>query len=101
DRWDAEGTFEASVQQRPAGADGENEYVFYDGPPFANGLPHYGHPLTGYVKDAIPRYETMKGRRVERQWGWDTHGLPVEMQGEEELGRGGVAGILASGLDRL
>jgi isoleucyl-tRNA synthetase len=101
DQWDAEGTFEASVEQRPAGVDGQNEYVFYDGPPFANGLPHYGHLLTGYVKDAVPRYETMKGRRVARQWGWDTHGLPVEMQVEQELGLGGVAAILDYGIDKF
>ena len=60
----------------PAGEDGSNEFVFYDGPPFANGLPHYGHLLTGYVKDLVARYQTMRGRRVERRFGWDTHGLP-------------------------
>ena len=62
--WEADNTFQASIDQRPAGDDGDNEFVFYDGPPFANGLPHYGHLLTGYVKDAIPRYQTMRGRRV-------------------------------------
>ena len=56
--WKTDGTFQASIDNRPAGADGENEFVFYDGPPFANGLPHYGHLLTGYVKDVIPRYQT-------------------------------------------
>jgi isoleucyl-tRNA synthetase len=60
--------------------DGSNEFVFYDGPPFANGLPHYGHLLTGYVKDIVPRYRTMRGRRVERRFGWDTHGLPAELE---------------------
>ena len=59
--WAEDGTFQASVQARPGG---ENEYVFYDGPPFANGLPHYGHLLTGFVKDVVPRYHTMRGRRV-------------------------------------
>ena len=65
---------------RDAGEDGANEFVFYDGPPFANGLPHYGHLLTGYVKDVVPRYQTMRGRRVERRFGWDTHGLPAELE---------------------
>ena len=67
--WDQDGTFMASVEARDAGENGENEFVFYDGPPFANGLPHYGHLLTGYVKDLIPRYQTMRGRRVERRFG--------------------------------
>ncbi len=97
ERWDAQGTFARSVEQRPAdtsddGSERGNEYVFYDGPPFANGLPHYGHLLTGYVKDVVPRYHTMRGKRVERRFGWDTHGLPAEMQTEKELG---VAGRLA------
>src|SRR4051812_13788699 len=79
--WKAEHTFEQSVEQRPA----DDEFVFYDGPPFANGLPHYGHLLTGFVKDAVPRYKTMRGQRVERRFGWDCHGLPIEMQAEKEL----------------
>ncbi len=62
-----------------------NEFVFYDGPPFANGLPHYGHLLTGFIKDLVARYQTMKGKKVERRFGWDTHGLPVEMETEKEL----------------
>ncbi len=78
--WEADDTFRASVEQRDAGDDGGNEFVFYDGPPFANGLPHYGHLLTGYVKDLIPRYQTMRGRKVERRFGWDTHGLPAELE---------------------
>ncbi|WP_235737915.1 isoleucine--tRNA ligase [Nocardioides alcanivorans] len=78
--WDADGTFQASVDQRDAGENGEGEFVFYDGPPFANGLPHYGHLLTGYVKDIVPRYQTMRGKRVERRFGWDTHGLPAELE---------------------
>ena len=84
--WDADGTFQASVDARDAGADGANEFVFYDGPPFANGLPHYGHLLTGYVKDVVPRYQTMRGRRVERRFGWDCHGLPAEVEAEHQLG---------------
>jgi len=86
DFWRADDTFVASVEQRPAGADGSNEFVFYDGPPFANGLPHYGHLLTGYVKDVVPRYQTMRGRHVERRFGWDTHGMPAETEAERELG---------------
>ena len=74
------------VDQRDAGDDGANEFVFYDGPPFANGLPHYGHLLTGYVKDVVPRYQTMRGRRVERRFGWDCHGLPAEVEAEKQLG---------------
>jgi isoleucyl-tRNA synthetase len=85
-RWAAEHTFETSIANRPAGKGGENEFVFYDGPPFANGLPHYGHLLTGYVKDAVPRYQTMRGRRVERRFGWDCHGLPAEVEAEKQLG---------------
>jgi isoleucyl-tRNA synthetase len=96
--WAADGTFAASVQARPAG---RNEYVFYDGPPFANGLPHYGHLLTGFVKDAIPRYQTMRGRRVERRFGWDCHGLPAEMEAEKELQVPGRTGIVAYGIGRF
>ncbi|MGQ0575183.1 MAG: isoleucine--tRNA ligase [Pseudonocardia sp.] len=84
--WEVDGTFVASVEARPAGENGSNEFVFYDGPPFANGLPHYGHLLTGYVKDVVPRYQTMRGRRVERRFGWDTHGLPAEVEAESQLG---------------
>jgi len=85
--WEADGTFQASIENRPAQtAEGNNEFVFYDGPPFANGLPHYGHLLTGYAKDVVPRFETMRGRRVERRFGWDTHGLPAELEAERILG---------------
>jgi len=84
--WDADDTFRASVEAREAGVRGSNEFVFYDGPPFANGLPHYGHLLTGYVKDLVPRYHTMRGRRVERRFGWDCHGLPAEVEAEKGLG---------------
>ncbi len=81
--WEKDDTFKASIELREKG---EKEFVFYDGPPFANGLPHYGHLLTGFVKDAIPRYKTMRGFRVERRFGWDCHGLPAEMTAEKELG---------------
>ncbi|MFZ1285930.1 MAG: isoleucine--tRNA ligase [Candidatus Phosphoribacter sp.] len=84
--WAEDRTFEASVAAREAGEQGANEFVFYDGPPFANGLPHYGHLLTGYVKDIVPRYQTMRGRRVERRFGWDTHGLPAELEAMRQLG---------------
>ena len=99
--WDAEGTFKTSVEARPAGEDGVNEYVFYDGPPFANGLPHTGNLLTGYVKDVIPRYRTMRGRRVERRFGWDCHGLPPEMEAEKELGVSGRRAITDYGIERF
>ena len=65
--------------------EGAEEFVFYDGPPFANGLPHYGHLLTGYVKDVFARYQTQLGKKVERRFGWDCHGLPAEMGAEKEL----------------
>ncbi|WP_068260968.1 isoleucine--tRNA ligase [Janibacter limosus] len=84
--WEADGTFQASIDARETGEDGANEFVFYDGPPFANGLPHYGHLLTGYVKDVVPRYQTMRGKRVERRFGWDTHGLPAELEAMRQLG---------------
>jgi isoleucyl-tRNA synthetase len=84
--WQDDHTFAASIAARSAGDDGANEFVFYDGPPFANGLPHYGHLLTGYVKDVVPRYQTMRGRRVERRFGWDCHGLPAEVEAERQLG---------------
>ena len=84
--WAEDGTFQASIDARDAGQNGSNEFVFYDGPPFANGLPHYGHLLTGYVKDIVPRYQTMRGRRVERRFGWDTHGLPAELEAMRQLG---------------
>ncbi|WP_250445571.1 isoleucine--tRNA ligase [Actinotalea sp. C106] len=84
--WRADGTFQASIDQREAGVHGANEFVFYDGPPFANGLPHYGHLLTGYAKDVVGRFQTQRGRRVERRFGWDTHGLPAELEAERVLG---------------
>ncbi|WP_395638506.1 isoleucine--tRNA ligase [Pseudolysinimonas sp.] len=80
--WKGDDTFRASIANR----DGCEEWVFYDGPPFANGLPHYGHLLTGYAKDLFPRYQTMRGKKVERRFGWDTHGLPAELEAMRQLG---------------
>ena len=96
-RWQEQGTFRRSVEERAAG---DNEFVFYDGPPFANGLPHYGHLLTGYVKDVVPRYQTMRGRRVERRFGWDCHGLPAEMEAEKQLKISGREQVLELGIDK-
>ncbi|AEV82263.1 isoleucyl-tRNA synthetase [Actinoplanes sp. SE50] len=101
EHWAADKTFEASVEQRPAGENGANEYVFYDGPPFANGLPHYGHLFTGYVKDVVPRYRTMRGQRVERRFGWDTHGMPAEIEAEKQLGITSKAQIVELGIDKF
>jgi isoleucyl-tRNA synthetase len=101
DHWAADKTFEASVNQRPAGRNGSNEYVFYDGPPFANGLPHYGHLFTGYVKDLVPRYQTMRGKHVERRFGWDTHGLPAEVEAEKQLGISTKAQIVELGVEKF
>lgn len=92
--WAEDRTFETSVALHGP----ETEYVFYDGPPFANGLPHYGHLLTGFVKDAVPRFQTMRGRRVERRFGWDCHGLPAEMAAEKELGLSGRQAVIAAGI---
>ena len=81
-RWKEEKTFEKSVKNRSE----DNTFVFYDGPPFITGVPHHGTLLSSIVKDAVPRYQTMKGKRVERRWGWDTHGLPAENFVEKKLG---------------
>ena len=97
--WAQDGTFQASVDARDPGENGSNEFVFYDGPPFANGLPHYGHLLTGYVKDIVPRFETMRGRRVERRFGWDTHGLPAELEAQRQLGLKTKQDILELGIE--
>ena len=99
--WRKDDTFAKSIANRDAGAKGSNEYVFYDGPPFANGLPHYGHLLTGYVKDIVPRYQTMRGHRVERRFGWDCHGLPAEMDTEKFLGISGRAAISKFGIGKF
>jgi isoleucyl-tRNA synthetase len=94
ERWKKEQTFEKSVR-------GDKDFVFYDGPPFANGLPHYGHLLTGFMKDIVARYQTMKGNKVERRFGWDCHGLPAEMGAEKELGISGKVAIEEYGIDRF
>ncbi|WP_029252529.1 isoleucine--tRNA ligase [Paraoerskovia marina] len=96
--WKDDDTFRASVEARDAGTNGDNEFVFYDGPPFANGLPHYGHLLTGYAKDVVPRFKTMRGKRVERRFGWDTHGLPAELEAERILGITDKSQIEAMGI---
>jgi isoleucyl-tRNA synthetase len=86
--WETNKIFEKSVSRREGACEGhpENDFVFYDGPPFATGLPHFGHFVPSTIKDIIPRYQTMKGKRVERRFGWDCHGLPVETLIEKELG---------------
>ena len=111
--WQKEGMFQQSVDSRPAtlplpagegrgeGPSINNEFIFYDGPPFANGLPHYGHLLTGFVKDLFARYQTMKGKRVERRFGWDCHGLPAEMGSEKELGISGRQAIMNYGIGKF
>ncbi|MGZ0211206.1 MAG: isoleucine--tRNA ligase [Actinomycetales bacterium] len=93
--WKADGTFQASIDQR----EGADEWVFYDGPPFANGLPHYGHLLTGYAKDLFPRYQTMRGKQVHRRFGWDTHGLPAELEAMRQLGITEKSQIEEMGID--
>lgn len=93
--WSSDSTFQASLEQRSDSP----EYVFYDGPPFANGLPHYGHLLTGYVKDIVPRYQTMKGKLVGRVFGWDCHGLPAELEAEKQLGIKDKGEIESMGLE--
>ncbi|MCV7279449.1 isoleucine--tRNA ligase [Mycolicibacterium flavescens] len=95
--WDSDDTFRASIANR----DDAPEYVFYDGPPFANGLPHYGHLLTGYVKDIVPRYRTMRGYKVERRFGWDTHGLPAELEVQRQLGITDKAQIEEMGIEKF
>ncbi len=95
-RWKEEQTFKRSIEQRRDA----KEYVFFDGPPFANNLPHYGHLLAGIIKDIVPRYWTMRGWRVPRRFGWDTHGLPVEMEVEKQLGIVGK-GVAEVGIERF
>ncbi len=97
DYWASDDTFRASIDRR----DGAPEYVFYDGPPFANGLPHYGHLLTGYVKDIVPRYRTMRGYKVERRFGWDTHGLPAELEVQRQLGITDKSQIEQMGIEKF
>ena len=92
--WAAHDTFQRSIDNR----EGCQEWVFYDGPPFANGLPHYGHLLTGYAKDIFPRFHTMRGKQVHRRFGWDTHGLPAELEAERQLGITDKSQIEAMGI---
>lgn len=94
-RWKQDRTFEKSVENRPK----ENSYVFYDGPPFISGSPHHGTLLSSIVKDAIPRYQTMKGKRVERVWGWDCHGLPAERFTEKKLGISSRKEVIEYGIE--
>ena len=93
--WQEDGTFQKSIENHR----GAKEYIFYDGPPFATGLPHYGHLLAGTIKDIAPRYQTMRGHFVERRFGWDCHGLPIEALAQEKLGLSGAADIAAKGVD--
>jgi len=95
-QWKKNKTFERSVEMRPV----DNSYVFYDGPPFITGVPHHGTLLSSIVKDAVPRYQTMKGKRVERVWGWDCHGLPAETYTEKKLGIKGKQEVLDYGLEK-
>ena len=95
--WKENDIFQKSIEMRSK----DNEYVFYDGPPFATGLPHFGHFVPGTIKDAIPRYQTMRGRRVERGFGWDCHGLPVEGIVQKELGISGHKAIVDYGVDKF
>lgn len=92
--WRENKIFEKSVESRSP----EEEFVFYDGPPFATGLPHYGHILSSVTKDLFPRYQTMRGKRVERRWGWDCHGLPIETLVEKKLGISGKKQIEERGV---
>ncbi|WP_116997699.1 isoleucine--tRNA ligase [Desertimonas flava] len=96
ERWERDKTFLESIIRRED--EGAEEFVVYDGPPFANGLPHYGHLLTGFVKDAVPRYQTMRGKLVHRRFGWDCHGLPAEVEAEKELGIAGHPEITKFGI---
>jgi len=95
--WDDIEAFATSMVIRPD----SSEFTFYDGPPFPTGSPHYGNLLAGVLKDIVPRYWTMRGHRVERRFGWDTHGLPIEMEVQKELGLSGPADIRAYGIDRF
>lgn len=95
-RWKQDKTFEKSVENRPK----DNSYVFYDGPPFISGVPHHGTLLSSIVKDAVPRYQTMKGKRVERVWGWDCHGLPAERFTEKKLGIHSRQEVIEYGIER-
>ncbi|MGN1063222.1 MAG: class I tRNA ligase family protein, partial [Alphaproteobacteria bacterium] len=95
--WENNKIFEKSVENRRMA----EEFNFYDGPPFANGLPHYGHIMVSYVKDSIARFQTMIGKRVERRLGWDCHGLPAEMSAEKQLGVSGHKAIEEYGIAKF
>ena len=95
--WAANDTFQKSLKRN----EGKTRYTFYDGPPFATGLPHYGHLLAGTIKDIVPRYQTMRGNYVERRFGWDTHGLPIEALAQEALHVSGAHEIKALGIDKF
>ncbi|AUO54727.1 isoleucine--tRNA ligase [Ehrlichia canis] len=95
--WQENNIFKKSVDNR----DENKRFIFYDGPPFANGLPHYGHLLTGFIKDTVARYKTMAGFKVERRFGWDCHGLPAEMLSEKELGISGKLAIEKFGIEKF
>ena len=96
--WQEDNTFKKSVDQLSK----DKTYVFYDGPPFATGMPHYGHLLASTTKDVLPRFHTMLGERVERVWGWDCHGLPIENMIEKKLKiKGGKTGIEKLGIDKV
>jgi isoleucyl-tRNA synthetase len=95
-QWKKNKTFEKSVEQRPA----DNSYVFYDGPPFISGVPHHGTLLSSIVKDIVPRYQTMKGKHVERVWGWDAHGLPAERYTEKKLGIHSREEVIEYGIEK-
>ena len=95
--WEKNRTYEKSVSERPS----SDPFIFYDGPPFASGLPHYGHLLQSIIKDVVPRYWTMRGRRVERRFGWDCHGLPVENEAEQQLGLVSRRDILDYGIPKF
>ena len=95
--WGETDAFAESIRRRPS----DREYTFYDGPPFTTGRPHYGHILAGVIKDIVPRYWTMRGYRIERRFGWDTHGLPIEMEVQKQLGISGPAEIAELGVDRF
>ena len=95
--WQDNNIFQKSIDIR----EGDDEFIFYDGPPFANGLTHYGHLLTGFIKDVYARYQTVRGKKVERRFGWDCHGLPAEMQSEKELGISGRLAITNFGIEKF
>ncbi|MFZ2836081.1 MAG: isoleucine--tRNA ligase [Candidatus Saccharimonadales bacterium] len=95
-QWKKNKTFEKSIEQRSK----DNSYVFYDGPPFISGVPHHGTLLSSIVKDVVPRYQTMKGKRVERVWGWDCHGLPAERYTEKKLGINSREEVLDYGIEK-